>query len=65
MTSPSMSRSLLVIIAVLIGLIVALIAGILSSKDGASPAAASIRGAVAFAGTVTLMLLILNALGAL
>jgi hypothetical protein len=64
-TDSSPSRVLLVIIALLVGLIVALIAAFLSSRDGVSLASASTRGGIAFAGTVTLVLLIMNALGAL
>ncbi|MGW7533309.1 hypothetical protein [Amycolatopsis sp. NPDC054798] len=58
-------RVLLVIIAVLLGVIVALVAGILASASGATITAAITSGGIAFAGTVTLTLLIMNALRAL
>lgn len=62
MDKPGAQRVLLVVIAVLLGIIVALVAGILASLSGGSAVAAITSGGIAFAGTVTLTLLIMNAL---
>jgi hypothetical protein len=59
------TRSLFVIIAILIGVIAALSAAILTSKDGKSPYKAAISGAAAFAATVVLAIAIEQAHGVL
>jgi hypothetical protein len=55
-------RTLQVLVALLLGVAVAEAAGILAAVDGASIPEAVVGGAVAFAATVTLALLILEAL---
>jgi hypothetical protein len=54
---------LVVLIAMLIGIIAALVTGMLSRLGGAAITTALIRGAMGFGGTVTLVLLIEHALG--
>ncbi|WP_433249587.1 hypothetical protein ACQPYK_02640 [Streptosporangium sp. CA-135522] len=56
-------KALLVIVAVLIGIIIAQMAGFLARAGGAELPAAISKGGVAFAGTVTLALLIMASLG--
>ncbi|MFD0885926.1 hypothetical protein ACFQ08_15360 [Streptosporangium algeriense] len=51
--------------AVLIGIIVALVAGILARSGGDAPPTAITKGGVAFAGAVTVTLLIIGSLGLL
>lgn len=58
-------RSLLVLVALLLGLVVGQVGGILAVVGGAPIASAFVTGGVAFAGTVTLVLLIQTALGLL
>ncbi len=58
-------RALLVLIAVLIGIIAGLVWGILAVAGGAHIAAAFGGGGAAFAGAVTLVLLIESSLGLL
>lgn len=60
--SPTANRLLLVVIAILLGIIVALLAGILTVAGGSHLPAAIVSGAVAFGGTVSLVLLILKSL---
>ncbi|GAA1994747.1 hypothetical protein [Amycolatopsis minnesotensis] len=62
MDKPAPHRVLLVIIAVLLGIIIALIAAILTTHNGATLATAITTGGVAFAGTVSLALLIMKTL---
>lgn len=52
----------LVVIAVLVGIIAGLVGAVLSCVSGATVPMAAVRGGVAFGGTVTLVLLIENAL---
>lgn len=59
------TKALFVIIAILIGVIVALCAAFLTWKDGKSPYRASIAGCAAFAAAVLLAIAIEQALGAL
>jgi hypothetical protein len=59
------TKSLLVIIAILIGMIAALCAAFLTYKDGKSPYKASISGFAAFAATVLLAIAVEQALGVL
>lgn len=56
-------KALLVFVAVLIGIIIALIAGILARSAGDTSPVAITKGGVAFAGAVTLTLLIIGSLG--
>lgn len=56
-------RVLLVIISILLGIIVGLITGILAAINNSSTATAVTRGGIGFGGTVTLTVLIMNALG--
>lgn len=70
MSSPSPSpsglvKTLLVLVAVLSGIIVALIAGILTSTGGEELSSAIVSGGVGFAGSVSLVLLIEKSLGVL
>ncbi|GAA3077919.1 hypothetical protein [Streptosporangium carneum] len=58
-------KTLLVFVAILIGIIVALIAGFFARASGDTPHAALGRGGVAFVGAVTLTLLIIGSLGLL
>ncbi|MEU1736476.1 hypothetical protein [Streptosporangium sp. NPDC020145] len=58
-------KALLVFVAILIGIIVALVAGILARSVGDSPPTAITKGGVAFAGAVTVSLLIIGSLGLL
>jgi predicted branched-subunit amino acid permease len=53
---------LLVLVAVMAGIVTAMATGILARADGASYPSAITRAGVAFAGTVTLAVLIINAL---
>jgi len=65
MSSPSPSglvKPLLVLVAVLSGIIVALVAGILASAGGEELSSAIVSGGVGFAGSVSLVLLIEKAL---
>ena len=59
------TRSLVVIIANLIGVIDALCAAFLTWKDGKSPYKATISGFAAFAATVLLAIAVEQALGVL
>jgi hypothetical protein len=52
-------------VAVLLGIIVALVTGMLSRATGAATAAAVMRGGVAFAGTVSLFVMVMTAGGLL
>jgi hypothetical protein len=61
--SSRLTRTLLVLVAILVGIIVALLAGILVMATGGSVAAAATSAGVAFGGTVPLVLLIENSLG--
>ena len=63
MNDPIITRSLLVSLAVLIGLVVGLAAGILARVGGKSISGAIRDGGIAFGGTVTLMIVILTAIG--
>jgi hypothetical protein len=63
MNDPTTVKSLLVSLAILVGVIVGLAAGILARVAGKSVAAAIRDGGIAFGGTVTLMLVIMTALG--
>lgn len=65
MTAPSTVRMLLVVLAMMLGVVIGLVAWILARTGGASYSAAVTRGGVAFAGTVTLALLIEKSLGVL
>jgi hypothetical protein len=65
MQSTGTTKSLLVIIAILIGMIAALCAAFLTYKDGKSPYKASISGFAAFAATVLLAIAVEQALGML
>jgi hypothetical protein len=56
---------LLVLVALLIGVIAALLAGLLSRIGGAHLTAAILRGGVAFGGTVTFVMMLMNAIGLL
>ncbi|MER6825028.1 hypothetical protein ABT352_03475 [Streptosporangium sp. NPDC000563] len=56
-------KALLVVMALLIGIIGGLIEGFLVRTSGDAPHAAIRKGSVAFAGTVTLTLLIMASLG--
>ncbi|MEW1838519.1 hypothetical protein AB0392_11245 [Nonomuraea angiospora] len=58
-------KALLVTIAVLIGIILAQTAGYLARAGGSQMPAVLSRAGIAFAGTVTLTLLIMTSLGAL
>lgn len=60
---PGLVRTLLVLVAILIGIIVALIAGILVMTSGGAFSAAAASAGVAFGGTVPLVLLIEKSLG--
>lgn len=62
MDKPASQRVLLVIIAVLIGIIVALVAGILAALNGGNTVVAISSGGISFAGTVPLVLVVMNAL---
>ncbi len=65
-SSPSgLVKALLVLVAVLSGIIVALIAGILVSTGGEELSSAIVSGGVGFAGSVSLVLLIEKSLGVL
>jgi ABC-type dipeptide/oligopeptide/nickel transport system permease component len=65
-TSKSLfERTLLVLVAVLMGLVIGQAAGILAVLARESVAATFITGGATFAGTVTLMILIESALGLL
>lgn len=64
-SSPQAARTLLVVVAILIGVIVALIAGMLASIGGAALSSAITAGGIAFGSAVTLVLLIMSALGLL
>lgn len=63
MNDPTTVKSLLVSVAILVGIVVGLGAGILARAAGKSTAAAIRDGGIAFGGTVTLMIVILTALG--
>ena len=65
MTGNGTIRVLLVVVALLTGVIVGQVAGILAVVSGSSIADAFVAGGVAFGGTVTLALLIQTALGQL
>jgi len=58
-------RTLLVLIALLVGVIVGEAGGILAAVGGATLTTAFTTGGVAFAGTTTLALVILKSLGVL
>lgn len=59
------AKVLLTVIAVLLGIIVGLVTGLLAYSRGVGVAAAIRDGGLSFAGTVGLVLLMLNHLGAL
>jgi hypothetical protein len=59
------TKTLYVLIAILIGVIAALCAAILASKDGKSPYKAIIAGFAAFGATVLLTIAVEQALGVL
>lgn len=61
----SLVKTLLVMVAVLSGIIVALAAGMLASVGGDGVSSAIVSGAVGFAGSVSLVLLIEKSLGLL
>jgi hypothetical protein len=63
MNDPVAVKSLLVSLAILVGVIGGLAAGILARVAGKSVPAAIRDGGIAFGGTVTLMLVILTTLG--
>jgi hypothetical protein len=65
MSIPSTSELLLVIIALLIGLLAAVVGGILAKHNGATFAAAAMTGSITFGGTVTLAIVVFNALSLL
>lgn len=65
MNHPTVIKSLLVSLAILIGIVTGLVAGILARVAGASVAAAARDGGIAFGGTVTLVIVIMTALGLL
>jgi hypothetical protein len=68
MADPSSSyfvKTLLVVVALLLGMIVALITGMLASAGGAGLSSAIASSGVGFGGSVSLMLLIEKALGLL
>ncbi|MFI0351848.1 hypothetical protein [Actinomadura sp. 9N407] len=56
-------RFLFILIAILLGVIVALVAGILTGAAGNSVPQAILTGGTAFAGTVTLALLVMSVAG--
>ncbi|MEV4093806.1 hypothetical protein [Streptosporangium saharense] len=56
-------KALLVVMAILIGIIVALVAGILARSGGDASPAAITKGGVAFATSVALTLSIMTSLG--
>jgi hypothetical protein len=58
-------RLLIVVVAVLVGIIVGQVSGILACANGRSLSSAFAAGGVAFGGTVTLAILIANSLGLL
>ncbi|MFD6397646.1 hypothetical protein [Nocardia sp. NPDC060249] len=58
-------KALLVTISILIGIIVGLLSGLLTHADGEQLTAAIRDGCVGFAGTVTLVVVLLVHLGAL
>jgi hypothetical protein len=58
-------KSLLVLLAILAGLVVGIIGGILARIAGASLAKTFRDGGIALCGTVTLTIMIMNALGLL
>lgn len=60
-----LTRALLVLVALLLGIVFGQLGGILVAVGGATLAADFITGGVAFAGTVTLVLLIEKSLGLL
>ncbi|GAA2669667.1 hypothetical protein [Actinoplanes palleronii] len=65
-TTPTRStRTLLVLVAILVGIIVGLGTGILMAVSGSVLATAAISGGVAFGSTVPLVLLIESTLGLL
>jgi hypothetical protein len=65
MTTPSMIRIHLVVMAGLVGVIVALIAGMLARSGGASVSVAVTYGGIGFAGKVSLALLVGSSVGLL
>ncbi|MFJ4474816.1 hypothetical protein [Streptomyces xanthochromogenes] len=58
-------KLLLVLAAALVSVIVGMLAGLLARLDGSQLPARITRGAVAFGGSLTLLLLVLSSLGAL
>jgi hypothetical protein len=58
-------RFLLILGTLLLGIVVGIIGGILAVLNGSTVAAAFVKGAVAFAGTVTLAIVVESALGLL
>ena len=62
MNGYSLVRTLLVLVALLLGVIVGETAGILAVVGGSTITAAFVTGGVAFGGTVTLALLVQSAL---
>lgn len=65
MNNPTPIKSLLVLLALLIGIVVGLVTGVLARTAGASLTAAVRDGGIAFGGTVTLVILILDSLALL
>ncbi|MEV0584569.1 hypothetical protein [Nonomuraea sp. NPDC050310] len=59
------TRVLLVVIALLIGCLIALAAAMLARAAGASPTSAVGKAGVAFAGAVTITLLVFTSMGVL
>lgn len=58
MTSSATFRVLRVLVAVLIGIIAALVTAVVVKAGGSSTSSAIVRGGIAFAGAVTLVILI-------
>jgi hypothetical protein len=65
MTGIDAVRVLLILGTLLLGVVVGLVGGILAMMNGSTMPASVARGAVAFAGTVTLCIVIEGALGIL
>lgn len=57
------TRILFIMIAILLGVIVALVAGILTGATGCSVPQAILTGGTAFAGAVTLAILVMSVAG--
>jgi len=64
-TPSGLIKTLLVLVAVLSGIIVALLTGMLASAGGDELSSAIVSGGVGFAGSVSLVLLIEKSLGLL